>query len=172
MKRNITVIAMLSGVLCGELNAAEPASDSRLDEVARRGRQVMPFSLERTLHIFSKTQQGGLQQVIAKDPADDTQIKLIREHLGNIAKEFKQGDFADPARIHGDNMPGLAVLRNAEPGAIDIDYRELENGAEIEYRTTKPALIDAIHRWFDAQLSDHARHATDHHPHHQMHQGR
>lgn len=172
MTRNIMVIAAFSVALSGLSNAAEPASASRLDEVARRGRQVMPFSLERTLHIFSKTQQGGLQQVVAKDPADDAQIKLIREHLGNIAKEFQQGNFAGPATIHGDDMPGLAALRNAEPGAIDIDYRELAKGAEIEYRTTKPALVDAIHRWFDAQLSDHARHATDHHPHHRMHQGR
>ncbi|MGR9085986.1 MAG: aspartate carbamoyltransferase [Gammaproteobacteria bacterium] len=149
--------------------AVDKAGEKRLDEVARRGAHVMPFSLEQTTHIFSKTEKGGLQQVIVKDSANAEQITLIRQHLSKISQEFKQGDFSGPARIHGDSMPGLAALRSARPGRIRIVYRELANGAEIGYSTDDPKLIEAIHLWFDAQLSDHARHAMPGHPHHQMH---
>ncbi len=149
--------------------AVEKASDDRLDEVVQRGSHVMPFDLERTTHIFSKNGKGGVQQVIVKDSSNTDQIKLIREHLAKISKEFMQGDFSNPAKIHGENMPGLAELRTAKSGQVKIVYKELPNGAEIDYSTDVPELIEAIHKWFDAQLSDHARHAIPGHPDHSMH---
>lgn len=150
--------------------AVEKASEQRLDEVARRGAGVMPFDLERTLHVFTKTPQGGVQRVFAKDPEDQRQIELIRQHLRQIADAFRQGDYSGPASIHGDTMPGLSTLRGAAPGQIQIDYQELPDGAQIKYTTASPELIGAIHRWFDAQLSDHARHAVSGHAHHrEMH---
>jgi hypothetical protein len=51
----------------------------------------------------------------------------------------------------------------------EIVYKELPNGAEIDYSTDEPKLIEAIPKWFDAQLSDHARHAVPGHPHHSIH---
>lgn len=152
------------------VQAAERASGQRLDEVAERGALVMPFSLERTTHVFTKTDQGGVQQVLAKDDGDQAQIALIREHLSEIAREFRQGNFSDPARIHGDEMPGLAELRAAQPGEFEIIYKELPAGAEVGYSSRDAKLVAAIHKWFDAQLTDHARHAVPGHDHHQRHQ--
>ena len=150
-------------------NAVEQASAERLDTIAQRGAQVMPFNLEQTLHIFSKTAKGGIQQVIVKDATDTDQVRLIREHLSQISSEFNNLDFSDPEKIHGKAMPGLAELREAKIGQIKVKYTELPNGAQIEYSTELPNLIDAIHRWFDAQLSDHARHAIAGHESHHMH---
>ena len=87
----------------------DPADEKRLDEVAERGIHVKPFDLEKTTHGFSKTANGGIQQVIAKDKSDTEQIQLIRDHLSEISEEFRQGDFSKPAHIHGGDMPGLAV---------------------------------------------------------------
>jgi hypothetical protein len=142
--------------LTGSAQAYEKASTARQEEVAKRGAQVMPFSLERTVHIFTKTKTGGVQQVIAKDPSDTGQITLIREHLNMISKEFAQGNFSAPASIHGNDMPGLAELEKAKPGQLRIEYKELPDGAQITYSSASPEMIDAIHRWFDAQLADHA----------------
>lgn len=139
--------------------AQAPASEQRLDEVAERGRHVMPFHLEKTQHIFNKTEHGGIQQVIAKDAGDSEQIGLIRQHLADISSRFQQGDFAKQRRIHGDDMPGLAEL-SSQYRNVRFAYRDLPNGAEIEYSAEDSALIDAIHRYFNAQLSDHARHAA------------
>jgi hypothetical protein len=148
---------------------AGKASEARLDEVAQRGRHVMPFNLEQTTHVFSRTENGGVQQVIVKDKSNAEQIKLIREHLAKISHEFTQGDFSNPAKIHGDTMPGLNELRKAKPGQIKIDYKELTDGAEITYSTDDANFINALHQWFDAQLSDHARHAVTGHTNHSMH---
>jgi hypothetical protein len=91
------------------VHAVDPADEKRLDEVAERGTHVKPFDLEKTTHGFSKTANGGIQQVIAKDKSDTEQIQLIRDHLSEISEEFRQGDFSKPAHIHGGDMPGLAV---------------------------------------------------------------
>ncbi|MFM8441718.1 MAG: aspartate carbamoyltransferase [Methylococcus sp.] len=152
------------------VRSAEPASEQRLDEVEQRGAQVMPFSLGQTTHYFTKTATGGVQQVLVKDAADTPQIQLIREHLRKIAGEFQRGDFADPTQIHGDAMPGLADLKKAGPVQLRVDYKELPEGAEIDYATDDPRLVHALHQWFDAQLSDHARHAMPSHSQHSQHQ--
>ena len=132
---------------------------ARQEEVAERGSEVMPFDLERTTHLFEKTAYGGLQQVLSDD-GDVEQIALIQAHLQEEALRFQQGDFDDPAQIHGDEMPGLAVLR-AEYGQVEVVYTPLSNGAQIVYQAVTPEVIAAIHAWFDAQLSDHGAHATE-----------
>jgi len=153
------------------VQAIPPFDPARLDEVQERGSHVMPFDLEKTLHIFNKTDTGGIQQVIAKDVADTEQIGLARSHLAQLAAGFAKGDFSGPRRIHGDDMPGLKALASAA-GTVSFVYRDLPNGAEIEYRTEDKQMIAAVHSYFDAQLSDHARHAVPggqhmHHGHHQ-----
>lgn len=167
-------LAFLITVSTNSVQAQTPASEQRLDEVAERGRHVMPFHLEKTQHIFNKTEHGGLQQVIAKDANDSMQISHIQHHLADISERFKQGDFSRQRQIHGDDMPGLAEL-SSQYRSVHFAYRELPNGAEIEYSAEDPAMVDAIHRYFNAQLSDHARHAVDgrpmkcEHPKHQHH---
>ena len=89
----------------------QPAGDGlaeRQEAVAERGASVMPFDLERTTHHFTPTDTGGVQGVVADQPEDTEQIDLIREHLEEEAEAFGRGDFGDPARIHGSEMPGLA----------------------------------------------------------------
>ena len=162
---------LITLLLITPLFAAEPENELRLDDVAERGAHVMPFDLEKTMHFFTKTTRGGIQQVIAKDKLDTEQIQLIRAHLREISITFANADFSKPAQIHGDDMPGLAELWSAQPGQIKIEYEALANGAQIIYTAKFPTLAQAIHRWFDAQLSDHAHHAApgQTHPHHSHH---
>ena len=160
---------ILSLLVINPSYAVEKASEERLDEVAQRGVHVMPFDLELTTHVFSKTEKGGVQKVIVNNLENTDQIRLIREHLTKISAEFQQANYSDPAKIHGENMPGLEMLRNANSGQVSILYKDLPNGAEITYVTEVTTLITAIHQWFDAQLSDHARHAISGHSHHKMH---
>ena len=134
---------------------------SRQADVAARGRQVMPFDLEETTHVFQKMDDGGLQRVTANDPSNTTQIELIQAHLQEEAKKFQNGDFSSPAQIHGHEMPGLADLRTGA-SQIDVHYTPLSDGGQIRYTTSEPTLLSALHHWFEAQLSDHGAHATDH----------
>jgi hypothetical protein len=127
---------------------------SRQDAVAQRGATVMPFSLEATTHVFAAGASGGTQRVVADDPRDRRQVRLIRAHLRKEAAAFRRGEFADPAAIHGESMPGLAELE-AGYQRFEVGYRDLPDGARIDYRTDDRSLVAAIHEWFDAQLGDH-----------------
>jgi hypothetical protein len=156
-------------VIALSVPAASAASDpARQAEVSKRGAEVMPFELKATTHIFTKTDDGGVQEVVARNPRDTEQIRLIREHLRQIAREFRKGDFSAPAQIHGMAMPGLAELKRARPGEVDIRYQDLDNGGELRYSTRNVALVAALHRWFDAQLSDHGADAMAGHMHDHM----
>ena len=126
--------------------------------VHEQGSAVMPFDLNRTTHVFKTTEIGGIETVIAKDAANSAQIALIQQHLEHEVLRFREGDFSDPATIHGTGMPGLIELA---AGAVKItfSYAALPNGAQISYATQDPHLIDALHRWFAAQLADHGHDA-------------
>lgn len=142
------------------------ASDpSRQAEISARGAHVMPFDLKATTHLFTKTETGGVQQVIAKNPHDSKQIGLIRKHLREIAYQFTTGNFSAPTQIHGASMPGLSELKNAKPGEISIHYQDLPAGGQIRYSTARTPLVAALQRWFDAQLSDHGSDAKAGHAH-------
>ncbi|MEV0999873.1 hypothetical protein [Nonomuraea sp. NPDC050202] len=153
------VTAASAGCATGDQNGqATRSAAERQAEIAAKSRQVMPFDLERTMHRFTKTGTGGEQTVTAEDPADAQQVTLIRRHLSEEVKRFGGGDFGDPASIHGGEMPGLRELA-AGHDRIDVRYADSPAGAQITYTTSDASLIKALHAWFDAQVSDHGRHA-------------
>lgn len=142
-------------------HAAHMAASTRQQaEVAQRGKEVMPFDLSATQHIFTKTPEGGIQRVVARRAEDAEQVRQIRLHLEDIRKQFSQGDFSGPRHIHGEQMPGLAALQAAKPGQIAVTYRAIPEGAELTYSTADPPLVTALHDWFDAQVSDHGKDAV------------
>lgn len=134
--------------------------------VAERGKDVMPFSLAATTHVFSKTAEGGVQQVVAKRATDAAQVHLARGHLQEIREQFLKGDFSGPSHIHGQDMPGLAELKEAKVGQIAIDYQDIKGGGQLTYRTADASLVAALHTWFDAQLADHGKDAMEGHANH------
>jgi hypothetical protein len=118
----------------------------------------MPFDLDATTHRFSPRDTGGLQTVVADRAGDVEQVAAIRQHLRAEAAAFARGDFRDPASIHGRDMPGLVTLRE-RASALAVRYADRPAGAQIEYSSTDPEVVRALHRWFDAQVSDHGDHA-------------
>lgn len=168
-KRNLWLV-LLAGLFLGILATAgilagvgwlQPpmSTTNRQTMVHDMGSQVMPFSLGQTTHIFEMTETGGVQQVVAKDPHDSSQIALIQQHLQHEAMLFSEGDFTDPSSLHGTSMPGLDEM-SRDASRIKIAYAVLPNGAQITFTTQDVALITAIHRWFGAQLSDHGADAV------------
>lgn len=164
----LAIAASCSLIAVGIPQASAGGDAGRQAEVSKRGAEVMPFELKATTHIFTKTDDGGVQEVVARNPNDTEQIRLIREHLRQIAGEFRKGDFSAPTQIHGMAMPGLAELKRAKPGEVGIRYRALDNGAELRYSTRNASLVTALHEWFDAQISDHGADAMSGHVHDHM----
>jgi hypothetical protein len=157
--RKTVVIASVGLIValaaCG---SADTELAERQEAVADVGAQVMPFDLELTTHVFTDTATGGIQDVVADDPTDDANISLIRAHLRDEATKFQAGDFSDPEAIHGPDMPGLTTLKDRYD-EIAVDLSSSESGATITYDAGDPALVQAIHDWFQAQTSDHGDHA-------------
>ena len=157
-------IALGFAVLCSVsliTMAAQGEPNQRQTDIAAQGAMVMPFNIHNSTHVFLKTADGGTQQVLAKDASDKDLIAAIRMHLGTEAGRFKQGNYSDPMKIHGMDMPGVQYLSKVKPGEIGICYRDIPNGGEIRYSGKDAVTVDAIHKWFDAQLSDHGEDATD-----------
>lgn len=150
----VAVAAVVVAVIVGFL----VWSDSSEDDAAMRNTaaQVMPFDLSRTEHSFTKTAAGGVQVVEVKDPADTENIELIHTHLQDEAVAFRKGNFSDPAKIHGMDMPGL---RELEAGAsrVQVVYEPTARGGRIVYSSDEPVLVTAIHQWFDRQTMDHSQ---------------
>lgn len=158
----VGALAALTGALILAGCSDDDGLADRQAAVAERGATVMPFDLEATTHVFTPTGDGGVQVVRADDPTDTEQVAAVRRHLEAEAHRFARGDFSDPARIHGMDMPGLQVLsRRADE--VRIAYATLPDGAELRYRATDPALVEALHDWFDAQVMDHGAHAESGH---------
>lgn len=118
----------------------------------------MGFDLDATVHSFSPTDTGGIEDVTARDPGDTEEITDVRLHLETEAERFADGDFSAPAAIHGSDMPGLQELQGAG-SLLSVDYTTLPDGARVTYTSTDPDVVDALHDWFDAQLSDHGEDA-------------
>jgi hypothetical protein len=152
----VAAVVLMAG--CADHGAAT-SHPSRQAEVAERGRSVMPFDLDRTTHRFTPTADGLVEVVTADQPGDGEQTTLIRTHLRQEAQRFQAGDYADPARIHGPQMPGLSEL-SAGAGRIEITYAAVPDGATIRFRTDDPALVQALHAWGAAQVADHGQHAS------------
>ena len=148
----VLVLSVAATAACGNTEQVQRQAD-----VAAAGAEVMPFDLDATTHIFEKLEDGGLQTVIA-DSEDPEQISRIREHLSEEAERFARGDFHDPAKIHGEDMPGLHMLVMGHD-RLRVHYEDVVRGAAIRYSSDDPAIVQALHEWFDAQLSDHGEHA-------------
>jgi hypothetical protein len=78
-----------------------------------------------------------------------------------VKGQFLKGDFSGPMHINGAQMPGLQELQAATAGQIALDYKEVKGGAELSYKTSNPQLVVALHKWFDAQVSDHGKDAKE-----------
>jgi hypothetical protein len=159
LSAGMIAVGLLAGCTGAGVSPAPPES-SRQADVAERGRSVMPFDLDQTTHRFTPTDDGLVQEVTADRAGDTEQIELIRAHLAEEAQRFRAGDYADPAHIHGIDMPGLAEL-SAGASRIEITYTDVADGATIRFRTSDPPLRKALHAWAAAQVSDHGQHATN-----------
>ena len=136
------------------LNSSMVFAQTKQERVHAMSHSVMPFNISKTLHIFKVTESGGIEKIVVRNPRDADQVTLIRRHLAREAGKFQRGDYSDPVKLHGPNMPGLKELE-AGASQIEVAYSELPEGAQITFKTKSLRLLTAIHRWFGAQLSEH-----------------
>ncbi len=129
-------------------------AQTQQDHVHHMAGHVMPFDVSKTVHIFKMSETGGVERVLVNSPGAADQVELIRQHLTHEAQRFQQGDYSDPATLHGAAMPGLKELQ-AGARQIRVTYAPVTDGAQITFETTDLHMLTALHRWFGSQLSEH-----------------
>jgi TusA-related sulfurtransferase len=122
--------------------------------VNERGDKVMGFSHEKTIHRFRLMADGGLIEIVARDPNDFTSRDQIRAHLREIEQKFSAGDFTAPALIHAQTPPGLTVIKELN-ALINYQFGENVAGGRLRILTTDPKAISAIHEFLRFQISEH-----------------
>lgn len=121
-----------AGVGADGLNhAVVPSFDSRAAELTLR-----------------KTDGGGVEVAVARDATDAAQVERLRAFLREQVTQFQRGHYQDPAKEHGMVMPGSQELEAAYSN-VQVAYTDLLAGGEITYVASDPALVDALHAWFD-----------------------
>ena len=144
-------------VMAGSQYAFADTGNQHQATVEKQSERVMPFTMDESMHVFSPSVSGGTQTVLVHG-GDARQVALVRAHLRKEAAAFARGHFADPASIHGGRMPGLRVMHE-RASEIRVRYSDVPSGARIAYAARAPAVIAAIHAWFEAQVHDHGSHA-------------
>lgn len=156
MPKHAPALALFSAAFMIAVPAlAAPPSPAVIEQ---RSEQVMPFDMNRSMHMFGSTSSGGVQTVVSTD-GDRKQTALIRTHLHGIASSFAHGDFSNPVRIHEASAPGLATLMR-DWRRLHVSYADVRNGGAVTFTSADPAVIHAVHAFFRIQVRDHGKHAT------------
>jgi hypothetical protein len=148
---------LLALVLSVSTSAAEPphsGSNSRSQDVNRRGDHVMGFSHDATTHHFHLYANGGDIEVDANSATDLATVEQIRMHLGHIARMFAGGNFNAPIIVHDTHPPGVSTLIRLR-GRIQYQIGNTPTGARVRISSTSLEAIDAIHAFLLFQIIDH-----------------
>ena len=97
---------------------------------------------------FQTTDIGGVELVVARDVANQEELGQARAYLKDEVARFQQGQYDDPAKTHGMEMPGSKALEGGY-GRVRVSYSDLPNGGQVTYMAPDAELVQALHAWFE-----------------------
>lgn len=143
------IVAVLSSYSQDDQQKSKP--DQTMEE---RGNQGMGFDQEKITHHFLVTKDGGVIQVTANSPDDQTTINQIRMHLEHIAGAFASGDFDIPMFVHDQTPPGVPVLRKLRK-KLSYKVEFTDDGGRVVIRTANAKARQAIRDFLRFQIREH-----------------
>ena len=131
------------------MSASAAAIDTSYAAMQQRGRKAMGVDQYTSAHRFDDLPDGG-RIVLRRDPGDSAGVRVIREHLSWIVRQFTAGDFDVPGFVHDTVVPGTAVMRERR---ADISYRfqSLPGGGQVLIRSTNAEAVRAVHAFLAFQ---------------------
>jgi hypothetical protein len=169
MKKIIFAVTGLSLVCAANLAAQQSANDPKTDkksseaacpmhdahsQMNERGEKGMGFSQTGTTHHFFLKPDGGVIQVEANDPTDETNRNNIRMHLAHIAQAFQSGDFDVPMFVHDTVPPGVPEMKRLQKN-IHYSFEDTPNGGRVVIASSDKEALAAIHRFLRFQIEEH-----------------
>jgi hypothetical protein len=163
MRRRTAVAAAIAafavaGAVAAQQHPAMPQGMSHEEHMAQMKKQgdlAMGFDQDKATHHFRLNADGGTIQVTANDPKDAVTLDAIQAHLQEIAASFAKGDFEKPLMTHGEEPPGVPVMRRLQ-AQIRYTYEALPLGGIVHIRTANAEAIGAIHEFLRYQIREHA----------------
>jgi hypothetical protein len=137
-----------------EQKKPEHMTHQQMEEMNKRGDQVMGFDHLKTTHHFILASDGGSIRIQANDKKDDGSRDQIRGHLQHIAVMFGEGNFKAPMLIHGYTPPGVDVMEKLK-SEISYRYEETKQGALIRISTKNADALKAVHEFLRYQIKEH-----------------
>jgi hypothetical protein len=132
---------------------AAAQGDSAFAAVQRRGALVMGVDQYTSTHQFQSLPDGGRIE-LQREADDSAGVRIIREHLRTVARQFAAGNFSASATVHARAVPGTDVMR-ARRRSIRYAVRPLPRGGELRITTRDPDAVRAVHEFLAFQRADH-----------------
>jgi hypothetical protein len=123
-------------------------------DMLTRGALAMGFDQDRTVHHFLLYEDGGAIEVSVKEASDHANLQAVREHLQEITRLFKSGDFGKPALTHAQQVPGTAEMTRLKEH-ITYRYEETSTGGRVRIATRDTDALAAVHAFLHFQIEDH-----------------
>jgi hypothetical protein len=158
--RNLTAVAAAAVWLSVPAGAQQTTQGQAHDpeahhrEMLTRGAQAMGFDQERTVHHFLLHEDGGAIVVAVKEASDHANLHAVRQHMQQIARLFKAGDFGKPALTHAQQVPGTADMTRLKD-RITYQYEDTPLGGLVRIVTRDAAALAAVHSFLHFQIADH-----------------
>ena len=118
-----------------------------------RGKLAMGVDQYTSTHHFDALPNGGRIE-LQRNADDSAGVARIRQHMREIARAFKAGDFSMPALVHLRDVPGAKVMA-AKRAVISYAPRDLPRGAELRITTSDGEARRAIHEFMAFQRGEH-----------------
>jgi hypothetical protein len=136
------------------MHAAHQAGAGHRDGVDRRHDHVTGVGHADSVHHFMMDARGGAIRLEVKDAADVAGRDRIRAHLSAIAKQFAEGRFDLPMKIHDRVPPGVPVMQRLK-GSIRYRYEPTDKGGRVVIATGNREALAAVHEFLRFQIDDH-----------------
>lgn len=135
------------------MHHADSSADTDFTKMQHRGKMVMGVDQYTSAHRFDDLPDGGRIE-LQRDSSDTAGVRIIREHLSGIARQFAAGDFSNPAFVHAGEVPGTATMQ-ARRSAIRYQFHPLPGGGEVRITSHDTEAIAAIHQFLAYQRREH-----------------
>jgi hypothetical protein len=134
--------------------AASPEKGDHHRQVDLRHDAATGIAHGDSVHHFELAPRGGRIRLEVTDPKDAAGRDRIRAHLATIARDFAQGRFDLPTRIHDRTPPGVESMQRLK-SAIRYRYVPTPRGGRVEIRTESAEALAAIHGFLRFQIDEH-----------------
>lgn len=138
------------------------AADSSFGQVQARGASVMGVDQYTSKHVFEDLPDGGRVVLDRDDAADTAAVRTIREHMRDIERAFRAGNFEAPGFVHAQEVAGTRAM-SEKRSAITYTAQDRPRGAELRIRTADASALRAIHEFLAFQRADHRAAGHDAH---------